>query len=75
MHLSLFEAGDATPRAVRNVTLWLDFTRALNGALREQAKQRIDPRAYDRVAARLRDRCPTTDLLVARSRVRSPGSP
>jgi hypothetical protein len=71
---SLIEAEIRMIRACRNVTLSLDFSRALNGALREQARIPFDPKAQDRALDRLRRRCPTTPTMVAYAAVRSLGS-
>jgi len=61
--------------AIRNVTLWLDFTRALHDALRDQARSGVDPREYRRVSGKLRLRCPNAQALVSLAGVRSMGSP
>jgi hypothetical protein len=62
-------------RAVRNVTLWLDFTRSLHEAIRDQARTTFDPKEHERVLSRLRLHHPTVESLVASARVRCVGSP
>jgi hypothetical protein len=75
LQVTLAESATRRPRAVRNVTLWLDFTRSLHEAIRDQARTTFDPKEHERVLSRLRLRHPTIESLVASARVRCVGSP
>jgi hypothetical protein len=75
LQVTLAESATRRLRAVRNVTLWLDFTRSLHEAIRDQARTTFDPNEYERVLSRLRLRHPTVESLVASARVRCLGSP
>jgi hypothetical protein len=75
LHVLLRQAPTGPYLAERNVTLWLDFTRALHEAIREQAQSPPDPRAYQRAAARLRLRGPSPESFIGLARARSLGSP
>ena len=70
----LVDAADKTIRARRCVTLSLDFTRALNEAIREQAQLPFDPRAQTRAMADLHNRGLTARSVVARASCRTLGS-
>jgi hypothetical protein len=69
------EKADGRRQSERDVTLWLDVTRALHEAIREQARWPLDPGQYRRAADRVRQRCPTPEALVAFARARSLGNP
>lgn len=60
---------------VRNLTLSLDFTRALNDAVRERAKFPANPIEESRALDALRCRFTTAQALLARALVRSAGIP
>lgn len=74
LHVTLIDAEDGSPRAMRNLTLSLDFTRTLHEAIREQARYVFDPREQKRVLDSLRRRHPTAEALVLHALVRSIGS-
>jgi hypothetical protein len=59
----------------RNLTLSLDFTRALNDAVRELARELTDPRAEARALATLRRRCADVRAMLPRALARSAGMP
>jgi hypothetical protein len=59
----------------RNLTLTLDFTRALNDAVRELARYGPDPRAETRALAALHRRYPTARDVLPRAVARSVGVP
>lgn len=69
------ESGDDRPSAARNLTLSLDFSRALNDAVREQARLVPDPRDAARALTSLRRRFPKAQSLLVRAVARSTGSP
>jgi hypothetical protein len=71
---TLAESADATPRATRNVTFSLEFTRRLHQAIREHASLPFDPRERRRALDRLRRRYPTPETLVAHASARTIGS-
>jgi hypothetical protein len=75
LQVTLAESATRRLRVVRNVTLWLDFTRSLHEAIRDQARTTFDPNEHERVLSRLRLRHPTVESLVASARVRCVGSP
>jgi len=75
IQILLVEAEDKTIRASRCVTFSLDFTRALNEAIREQARLPFDPRGQERSHEKLRRRCPTPESMVAYAAARTPGFP
>jgi hypothetical protein len=66
-------SGDAWPS--RNLTLSLDFTRALNDCVRELARGLDDPRAEARALATLRRRYPNVKAMLPRALARSVGMP
>lgn len=72
LYVSLVD-GRGAARAERCITLSMDFSRALLGALREQARMPVDPGARRQEMARLRRRCPTPDALAASATVRCRG--
>jgi hypothetical protein len=74
LHIELIDARHEARRETRNVTLSLDFTRALNEAIRDQLRTPFDPASWQRTLATLRRRCPTINALVARASVRSFGT-
>ena len=59
----------------RNYTLSLDFTRALNDAIRERAHAQVGPIEREKAFQKLTRRCPSIQVLVAQSRVRTIGRP
>ncbi len=71
----LLQQEDAPPLAVRNCTLSLDFSRALNSAVRDRMRGSINPSDQARALRRLTQKFPNIDSLVARAVVRSSGSP
>ncbi len=73
LHVELVDATSGLTLAEQNVTLWLDFTRALNEAIREESRVPFHPVEHERAMGRLRRRYPTDDILAASSAVRSPG--
>jgi hypothetical protein len=73
--VALAEAESGTIRATRNVTLSLDFTRALHAAIRRQAQVSWNSKAAARARADLDRRYPTAEALVAQASVRSLGNP
>ena len=75
LSIALAEAETGTARATRNVTLSLDFTRALHAAIRRLAQARRKPKAAARVQSDLDRRFPTAEALVARATVRCLGGP
>jgi len=75
LEILLIEAADGSVRATRCVTLGLDFTRALNEAIREQARFPFDPREHDRRLLDLKRRCPTPEAMVAYATARTFGLP
>jgi hypothetical protein len=74
LSVRLVDGRDMGVRATRNVTLSLDFTRALREAVRDQARIPFDPRAHEQAVARLNRRCPTPAALVAYASARTLGS-
>ncbi len=70
----LVEERDGPIHASRCITLSLDFSRALVGAIREQARLPVDPIGGHRALARLRRACPTPEALAASATVRSSGN-
>jgi hypothetical protein len=70
--LATLENGPA--KATRNVTLSLDFTRALNVAIREQAKLSFTNQSYQRALSSLGRRYPAAADLAARATIRTSGS-
>jgi hypothetical protein len=75
LHVTLEEGLTGRRRAERNLTLWLDFTRALNEAIRDQVQSAPDPRAFQHASAKLKLRAPTPESLIGLARARSLGSP
>jgi len=75
LQIVLIDGDDGSVKATRCVTFTLDFTRALNGAIREQARLPYDPREHDRRLKDLRRRCPTPHAMVAYAAARTPGLP
>ena len=75
MQILLVEAEDESIQASRCVTFSLDFTRALNEAIREQARLPFDPRGQERSLEKLRRRCPTAESMVAYAAARTLGLP
>lgn len=69
------EPGDDRPCGARNLTLSLDFSRALNDAVREQARMAPDPRLASLALTSLRRRYPKAQDLLARAVAWSTGSP
>ena len=67
--------GTGDDRPARNLTLSLDFTRALNDAVRELARELTDPRAEARALATLRRRHPDARAMLPRALARSVGMP
>lgn len=74
LHVELVEASSGLTLAERNVTLWLDFTRSLNEAIRERSRVSFHPVEHDRSLARVRRRYPNDSNLAASSAVRCLGS-
>lgn len=58
-----------------NFTMSLDFTRALNAAIRERASRRFDPSEQARALQAFSARYPSVPGLVARAGVKTCGSP
>jgi hypothetical protein len=75
LHVALVDWGSGQVRAERNVTLWLEFTRALHEAIREQARTVFDPKEHERALARLRRAHPSPEALAARAAHRTIGAP
>lgn len=74
LHVALVEEASGATRVERNVTLWLEFTRALHEAIRERARAPFHPVDHERTLTRLCRRYPTHALLAASATTRSPGS-
>jgi hypothetical protein len=74
LHVRLIAPDRDAELARRNVTLSLQFTRALRAALRDQGRFSPDPVELKRTLQRLRRRYPTTDALVGHAAVRTIGS-
>jgi hypothetical protein len=76
LHVRLVAAGRDSDNdlARRNVTLSLEFTRALCAALRDQTRFLSDPVAQRRALQKLRRRYPTTEALVGHASARTIGS-
>jgi len=70
----LAESEGGAVRASACVTLPLDFTRALNEAIRDQSRVTFDPTDQMRALAEFRRRHPTPKAMVARATCRAPGS-
>lgn len=66
----LLELRDGSVRAEREMSLDLDFTRALHEAILDQARLNFDPRSLERAQTGLECRYPTPPAVVARARVR-----
>ncbi|MEO6808281.1 MAG: hypothetical protein ABI353_04130 [Isosphaeraceae bacterium] len=66
----LLEMKDGSVRAERELSLDLDFTRALHEAILDQARLNFDPRSLERAQAGLERHYPTPPAVVARARVR-----
>lgn len=73
--VALADAESGTVRATRNVTLSLDFTRALHAAILRQAQVSWNSKAAARAQADLDHRYPTAEALVVQASVRSLGHP
>jgi len=72
--IALTESEGGTVRDSACVTLPLDFTRALNDAIRDQSRVSFDPTDQLRALADFRRRCPTPRAMVARANCRAFGS-
>lgn len=72
--ITLTDPGGGPARATRNVTLALDFTRALNEAIRDQARLAFSVTSYNRIVTDIRRRCPTAQALAAKASIRCLGS-
>ena len=70
----LAESEGGAVRASACVTLPLDFTRALNEAIRDQSRVSFDPTEQMRALADFRRRNPTPRAMVARANCRAHGS-
>ena len=75
LQIILIDGDDGSVKATRCVTFSLDFTRALNEAIREQARLPYDPREQERRLKELKRRCPTPHAMVAYAAARTPGLP
>jgi hypothetical protein len=71
---SLVDAETELVRARRCTTLSLDFSRALNEAILEQAHYPFDPSSQRRSLTRLLKRYPNPEAMVAGAKLRSFGS-
>ena len=74
LHVALVDKASGATRVERNVTLWMEFTRALHEAIRERARAPFHPVEHERTLARLCRRYPTHASLAESARTRSPGS-
>lgn len=68
-------AAGRSAAVTRNLTLSLDFTRALDAAIRERARMIFDPHAYRRARVALERRCPTPEAMLGRAVARTIGNP
>ena len=75
LQIILIDGDDGSVKATRCVTFSLDFTRALNEAIREQARLPFDPREQERRLKELKRRCPTPHAMVAYAAARTLGLP
>ncbi len=75
LQVILADGDDGSIKATRCVTFSLDFSRALNEAIREQARLSYDPREQERRFKELKRRCPTPDSMVVYAAARTPGLP
>jgi len=73
LSITLAEAASRNVLAFRNVTLSLDFSRALRECIRDQGRLSFDPREQSRALNRLLRRCPNDRALVAFATVRTFG--
>ncbi len=73
--VSLTAEEDDAVQATRNVTLSLDFTRALNEAIRDQARLAFNVHSYHRALAELQRRYTSDHAIAAKASIRSFGSP
>jgi len=71
LDLMLMEATGGRIRAVRSLTLPLDFTRVLHEAILDQVRYTYDPGAERRAMETLLRRCPTPDSLVGYATIRA----
>lgn len=69
----LVDAGTGIVRALRQVSLSPEFTRALHDAIREQAARTWSEPVYDAQVDMLYGRYPTTEALLAAARARTAG--
>lgn len=69
----LRDAQTGRETTIRNLTLSLDFTRAIRAAVREQGCASADPRAWQRAVERLARSYPNITSMVARCEVRTLG--
>lgn len=74
LHIGLLAPDQVTELACRNVTLSLEFSRALRNAIRHQARSSSDPVEQRRALQRLLRRYPTVDALVGHASARTIGS-
>ena len=74
MAITLIDRSGGPARATRNVTLSLDFTRALNEAIRDQARLAFSVTSYNRIVTDIRRRYPTAQALAAKASIRCLGS-
>jgi len=75
LQIVLVDGDDGSVKATRCVTFTLDFTRALNEAIREQARGPYDPRGQERRLKELKRRCSTPQAMVAFAAARTLGLP
>ena len=74
LHIILTDAETGIVQVLRTVTLSVDFTRALLGAIRVQASTPwCDQAAYDRQLAAAYERFPTTEAMLAAATVETSG--
>jgi hypothetical protein len=74
LHVRLTPSDGGTELARRNLTLSLEFTRALHAAIRDQSRFSPDPVELKRALQRLRRSFPTTEALIGRATARTIGS-
>ncbi len=75
LQIILTDGDEGSIEATRCVTFTLDFSRALNEAIREQARLSYDPREQERRFKELKRRCPSPHAMVAYAAARTPGLP
>jgi len=69
----LIDAASRAVLATRCSILWLDFTRRLDAAIRDQARIAFDPSVRRRTLARFDQRFARLETLAMHAKVRSPG--